>query len=83
MPENVFLYALSTCVHCKNAKELLDRKGVDYDYCYVDKLTGEERQNAIEEIKKYNPGLSFPTIIIDDKCIVGYKEQEIEQALEK
>ena len=83
MANNVFLYALSTCVHCKHAKEFLDEKGVDYDYTYVDQLEGEDKQQAIQEVKKYNPSLSFPTIIIDDKCIVGNKQEEIEEALEK
>ncbi len=83
MASNVFLYALSTCGHCKNVKEFLDNKEVDYAYTYVDKLEGEDKQTVIQEVKKYNPSLSFPTLIIDEQCIVGNKQQEIEKALEK
>jgi glutaredoxin len=44
-------------------------------------LEGEERTAIIEDVKKLNPNCSFPTIIIGDKVIVGYKEDEIKEAL--
>jgi len=77
----VRLYALSTCIHCQSTKELLDRCGVDYECIDVDKLDGEERQNVLEDIKKVNPGCSFPTIIIGNKIIVGFRADEIKEAL--
>ena len=81
MADKVKLYALSTCSHCKKTKELLQNQGVDYDATDVDQLEGEKRQEAIEEVKQHNPSLSFPTLLIGDKCIVGYKKDEIEEAL--
>jgi len=81
MADKVKLYALSTCSHCKKTKELLQSQGVDYDATDVDQLEGEKRQEAIEEVKQHNPSLSFPTLVIGDKCIVGYKKDEIEEAL--
>jgi len=33
------------------------------------------------KVKKFNPKCSFPTIIIGDKVIVGFKENEIREAL--
>ena len=83
MSKDVTLYALSTCVHCKNAKKFLDEKGIDYECTYVDRLGGDERQQAIDEVKKNNPNLSFPTLLIGDKCIVGFKKDEIQDALEQ
>ncbi len=81
---NVFLYALSTCIHCKNTKKFLDDNKIDYDFVYVDKLSGDEREKAIEEVKKHNPRASFPTIVIDgEKIIVGLKEDEILEACRK
>jgi glutaredoxin-like protein NrdH len=78
------LYALSTCIHCKNTKKFLDKQGIDYEAVHVDLLQGEEREEAVREIKEYNPDLSFPTLIVDrDKTVVGYKEQEILEALGK
>lgn len=77
----ITLYALSTCIWCKKTKELLTGQGVGFDYVYVDLLKGEERANAIKEIKRYNPSSSFPTLVIGDRAIVGYKEKEIKEAL--
>ncbi|MCJ7445906.1 MAG: glutaredoxin family protein [Methanotrichaceae archaeon] len=77
----ITLYALSTCIWCKETKDLLSDLGAKYDYAYVDLLKGNDREVAIEQVKHYNPSCSFPTLIIGDKCIVGYKEKEIKEAL--
>ena len=81
MQKPVKLYALSTCSHCKCTKVLLDDCGIKYDCTDVDMLPKEELTKILEEIKKINARCSFPTIIIGDKVIVGYKEQEIREAL--
>jgi glutaredoxin-like protein NrdH len=81
MIHKVKVYALSTCIHCKHCKEYLDEKGQAYDCVYVDKLTGDERRGTIEEIKKVNPGLSFPTVIVDDTAVVGFDKDALEKAL--
>jgi glutaredoxin len=54
---------------------------VQYDFTDVDLLKGQERQAILDDVKKFNPNCSFPTIIIGDTVIVGYKENEIKQAL--
>jgi len=81
MAPPVKLYTLSTCSHCKSTKKLLADCTVQYDFVDVDLLQGEERAAILEDVKKFNPKCSFPTIIIGDKVIVGYKEQEIKEAL--
>ncbi|MDP2863179.1 MAG: glutaredoxin family protein [Desulfobacterales bacterium] len=77
----VKIFSLSTCSHCKATKKLLGDCTVKYDFVDVDLLQGEERAAILEEIKKFNPNCSFPTVIIGDKIIVGYKEKEIKEAL--
>jgi len=77
----VKLYSLSTCSHCKSTKKLLNECTVQYDFIDVDLLEGEERRAILDDVKKFNPKCSFPTIIIGDTVIVGYKEQEIKEAL--
>ena len=82
MPEPaVMIFSLSTCSHCKSTKRFLDDCHVKYDFLDVDLLTGEERQQAIEEVKKLNPRCSFPTLKIGDRVVVGFKEAEIREAL--
>ncbi|MFP4212775.1 MAG: glutaredoxin family protein [Desulfohalobiaceae bacterium] len=82
MAQDILLYALSTCIHCKRTKEFLDQLGIDYDVVYVDRLAGEERNQAIEEVKKFNPALSFPTLVAGQECIVGFKKDQIEKAVQ-
>ncbi len=54
---------------------------VQYEFTDVDLLQGDERKAILEEVKKFNPRCSFPTVIIGEKVIVGYKEDEIKEAL--
>ncbi len=79
--KKVKLYSLSTCSHCKATKRLLNECEVQYDFTDVDLLQGDERRAILEDVKKFNPACSFPTIIIGDRVIVGYKEHEIKEAL--
>ena len=77
----IMLYALSTCGWCRKTKELLNELGVEYEYIYVDLLEDEDADTAMDEVKKWNPRLSFPTLVIGDRCIVGFKEDEIRKVL--
>ena len=77
----VKIFSLSTCSHCKSIKKFLSDCTVMYDVVDVDLLGGKERQAILEDVKKFNPKCSFPTIVIGDKVIVGYKEDEIKEAL--
>ena len=80
---DVVLYALSTCGWCKKTRMLLEEMEVEYDYIYVDLLEGDERQEIIEQLKKWNPQLSFPTIVINnEECIVGFNEDKVRENLE-
>lgn len=78
----IMLYALSTCGWCKKTKGLLNELGVAYSYTDVDTLTGAERQSVMDEVRKWNPACSFPTLVIDgSNCIVGFQEDEIRNLL--
>jgi glutaredoxin-like protein NrdH len=79
--EKVMIYSLSTCSHCKATKRYLTECKVQYDFTDVDLLQGEERRAILEDVKKFNPACTFPTIVIGDKVIVGFKEDEIKEAL--
>jgi glutaredoxin len=78
----VMLYALSTCVWCNKTKKLLGELGVDYYYANVDQLSEEDRDKVEKEIAKWNPSVSFPTLVIDDSsCIVGFNPEDIKKRL--
>lgn len=79
----VMLYALSTCGWCGKTKELLRQMGVAFDFAYVDLMDGKEQDDAIAAVEKFNPHGSFPTVVINNKkAIIGFREQEIREALE-
>jgi len=81
---HIMLYALSTCGWCGKTKKLLDSLGVEYSYEYVDQLQGAEQEEAMRKVKEWNASCSFPTMVLDnEKCIVGFKEGEIREALQK
>jgi glutaredoxin len=77
----VKIFSLSTCSHCKATKKFIDDCTIKYEFIDVDLLKGDERKAIIEDVKKFNPRCSFPTIIIGEKVIVGFKEKEIREAL--
>jgi glutaredoxin len=78
---HIVLYALSTCGWCKKTKRLLNEMGVEYYYNDVDLLEGKSKEKTLEEISRWNPACTFPTLVIDNKCIVGYQEEEIKKTI--
>lgn len=78
---NVMLYALSTCGWCRKTKRLLNSLGIEYDYIDVDLLKGAEQDEVMKEVEKWNPKCSFPTVVINGKCIVGFEEKKIKKAV--
>jgi glutaredoxin-like protein NrdH len=75
-------YGLSTCVWCRRTRRFLEDQGVEFDYIYVDKLKGQERAEAIEQVRRWNSAVSFPTVVVDnDRCVVGYKTEELKEVL--
>jgi len=81
---DILLYTLSTCGWCKKTKQLLNEKGAAYSYVDVDLLDDEENERVMEEVRKWNPSCSFPTIVVNgEHCIQGYKPDELLKVIEK
>lgn len=82
--KRIVIYALSTCPWCRKTKNLLNELGVDYYFTDVDLAADKEKQSLMDTVRKWNPASSFPTIVIDDKkCIIGFKEDEIREAVQQ
>ena len=78
----ILLYTLSTCIWCRKTKQFLEQLGVAYGYIELDRLSGDEKEEAVAELLKWNPDRSFPTMVINEqRSIVGYKEEEIAEVL--
>jgi glutaredoxin-like protein NrdH len=79
----VVFYGLSTCIWCRKTRQLLEDEGVAFDYIYVDLLHGQEREEVKEQVRRWNPKVSFPTVVVDgSQCVIGYKPERIKEALE-
>ena len=81
MAAKVKIFTLSTCSHCKATKKFLNDNGIPFDYVDIDLLQGNDRQKVLEEVGQYNTQRSFPTIIIGDNIIIGFRESDIREAL--
>jgi len=71
------VFALSTCPYCHQARRLLTDNNVPFDVVEVDKLTGDERQTAIDEVKRLSGGTSFPVIVAGDEVVIGFDKVRI------
>jgi glutaredoxin-like protein NrdH len=79
----ILLYTLSTCVWCRKMKRWLDEKGLAYSYVDVDLESGSEKEAVMEEVERWNPLCSFPTVVINQKeCFVGFKPDRLMEILE-
>jgi len=78
----VKFYGLSTCIWCRKTRQFLEDENVAFDFVYVDLLEGDERETVKDEIREWNPRVSFPTIVIDGaECVIGFKTDELKQVL--
>lgn len=75
---NIIFYALSTCIWCKKTKRLLNNLGIEYFYYDIDLCSESEKAQLLPEIAKWNPDISYPTIVIENKkAIIHYDEKKI------
>ncbi len=79
--KKIILYSLTTCVFCQAIKKMLDDLEITFQCIQADELPDKERKRVVKELKKVNPKCSFPTVVIGDETVVGYKVQEIKEKI--
>lgn len=79
--KDIRLFALSTCVHCKGIKRMLQHHGIEFEWTDIDLLPIKEQQEFLEQIAPYNPKKSFPVVIIGNTAIIGDQRERIMQEL--
>lgn len=77
----VTLYSLTTCTYCAAIKKMLADLNIPHQFKDADLLEGTERQELLEELRTINPKCSFPTTRIGEKTVIGFKVQEIKEAI--
>jgi ferredoxin-thioredoxin reductase catalytic subunit len=60
---------------------MLNDLSIDYHCIQADELPEVEKEKVIDELKTLNPRCSFPTVVIENHVIVGYKVQAIKEKL--
>lgn len=70
--EKYTIYGKPNCPYCESAKDLLDNKGLDYEYIDIT----VEGINAVELAKLVNQDVvkTVPQIITEDTYIGGFTE---------
>ena len=63
----IVIYTTAECPYCKNAKKLLEQKGVKYTEISIDSDTKKR-----DEMVKLSGRRSVPQIVINDKPIGGF-----------
>lgn len=79
--KHVILYSLSTCVYCQAIKKMLEDLNVSFHCVQADELNPEQKKKAIHDLRAVNPKCSFPTVVVGDEVITGYKVQEIKEKI--
>ena len=79
--KKITLYSLTTCGFCQAIKKMFDDLDLSFRCIQADELSDEERSKVIKELREVNPKCSFPTVVVDDEVIVGYKVQEIKEVI--
>ena len=78
----ILLYTLSTCVWCRKMKRWLDEKEFAYSYVDVDLESKTDTEEVMEEVERWNPLCSFPTVVVNQKeCFVGFKPKKLLELL--
>lgn len=78
--KKVRLYSLSTCPTCKRVKKILDEHNIKYELIEVDLLDSGEQWVTSKEIKRYNPAVTYPTLVVEE-VIVEFDEEAIKETL--
>jgi glutaredoxin len=64
----IVVYGKTTCAYCDRAKDLLDEKGIPYEFKNI-----EEEWQALEEMRILTGGArTVPQILVDKKPIGDY-----------
>lgn len=78
---DVKVFALSTCPYCRMTRAYLDENDIEYAVLEVDLLSGDEREEAVAEVKALSGGTSFPVVVVDDEVIVGFNKKALKERL--
>lgn len=75
------LFAISTCPRCQRMKAFLKERNVEALVIDVDLLGPDEKRRQYDFVARFNPELSFPTLIVGERTVRGEDYAAAEEAL--
>ncbi|MCU0611291.1 MAG: glutaredoxin [Candidatus Eisenbacteria bacterium] len=75
------LFAISTCPRCQRMKAFLERHGVQARIIDVDHLSLAEKRQQYDFVRRVNPEISFPTLVVGDIAVLGEDYDGAREAL--
>ncbi len=75
------LFAISTCPRCQRVKAFLKDHGIQATIVDVDLLPLHEKRRQFDFVRRVNPELSFPTLVVGDLAVLGEDYDGIREAL--
>ncbi|WP_297438740.1 glutaredoxin domain-containing protein [uncultured Clostridium sp.] len=72
----VKVYSVEWCPPCNKLKKYLEKKGVSYEV-----VTVADEKEARNEVLKVSGQRSVPVLTINNKVIVGFEKEQIDEAL--
>ena len=76
------MYALTTCLHCKNTKKFLEENNLEVTVIHLDDYCDSQRSDLMEKVRTYNPRGTFPVVLMPNgKVIVGFRQILLKEAL--
>lgn len=67
--KKVTIYSTEPCAHCRNAKALLEARGIIFD-----EINLAKDPVGRAELAKKTGMTSFPQILVDDQSVGGFRE---------
>jgi glutaredoxin 3 len=69
MAAKIVVYTTVPCPYCNRAKELLSKRGLEYE-----EISLAKDPDGRDELVRKTGRMSFPQVIVDDEVIGGYDE---------
>ena len=80
--QNILIFTLSTCMWCKRCKTYLKERSVQYRYIDMDLIDFDQKSEILDYLRKnYNERVSYPFMICDDQCVIGYDPNRYDQII--
>ena len=79
--KKVTIYALSTCLWCRNTRKYFEEKKIPFDCVEYDKQDEARQEELMEEMRAHGGTGSFPFVKIGGSTTQGYNPAEFEELL--